>query len=291
MDSNFQADHENNSTIFIASKFATAKKPIRVIGNCEDYNCPVCRELYTWPELTPCGHIIDTQCLEVYVSNYGGEGCPVCRKPLPWTVPNVKIEREVKELKIHCINENEGCAHICSISDMEDHIKECGLGLVECEYEYLGCEAKLTREQLVSHIAETDHFNLLTRHCLELSSSIAEMKLTNSVMTSQLSSQIQSQKPCGSFHGKTSPEDWNNYYSDELKCAGVYVKVDLTSHQLENVPTIVTSLHGATNHWTLTGGSSPYSISEKEFTIYIPHITVSDALRYQYCIHYIGYTD
>lgn len=89
--------------------------------------------------------------------------------------------------------------------------------------------------------------------------------------------------------GKTKPEDWINYYSDKLNCQGIEVYVDISQYGLEKEPVIITSLHGDSDHWILTGGSSPYNITTKGFKIYIPNITCADALMFNYRIHYIGF--
>lgn len=99
---------------------------MHIVGNGEDYLCPCCQEIFTWPELTHCGHAIDKQCIR-------DQSCPTCSKPLLWTVPNIMIEREVKTVKIHCINEDAGCPFMGSIEDMDSHINQCEYELVVCD--------------------------------------------------------------------------------------------------------------------------------------------------------------
>lgn len=60
---------------------------------------------------------------------------------------------------------------------------------------------------------------------------------------------------------------------------------------MKKIPVVITSLHGNSDHWTLTGGSCPYEISKDGFKIFIPKCTCADALIYKYSIHYIGYCD
>lgn len=121
-----------NIILEIVSIYATANKPIHIVGSSDDFLCPCCEELFTWPELTHCGHVIDKQCLRDH------DACPVCEKPIIWTVPNVKTERDVNDLKIHCINEDSGCPYICSIENMGKHIAECGFELVVCYLSQFG---------------------------------------------------------------------------------------------------------------------------------------------------------
>lgn len=115
----------SNNSLGLISKFNLEQKKIRIVGNGEESICPSCREIFSWPELTQCGHIIDKQCV--------GQNCPVCFKRIVWTAPNVMAEREVKKLVIHCVNEDSGCQYMTSIERMGAHIS------CECEYERMVC--------------------------------------------------------------------------------------------------------------------------------------------------------
>jgi hypothetical protein len=87
------------------------------------------------------------------------------------------------------------------------------------------------------------------------------------------------------FCGKTTPQDWK-----ESKTDFIMVTIDLTRFGLTDTPIITSSLHGtnSSRHWLLSGGSQPYDISPESFTIFIK-ATIEEALRCEYCIHYIGY--
>ena len=86
---------------------------------------------------------------EVVVNHY-----PVCeRYPLP--CPN------------KCDEIPEGFQYAIERRDLERHVKEeCLLTVVECDFDYAGCEARLPRKDMASHLAESlvTHMSLMAVH-------------------------------------------------------------------------------------------------------------------------------
>ena len=86
---------------------------------------------------------------EVVVNHY-----PVCeRYPLP--CPN------------KCDEIPEGFQYAIERRDLERHVKEeCLLTVVECDFHYAGCEARLPRKDMASHLAESlvTHISLMAAH-------------------------------------------------------------------------------------------------------------------------------
>lgn len=58
--------------------------------------------------------------------------------------------------------------------------------------------------------------------------------------------------------------DWTDYSSN-----GIYTKVDISKCGFVTVPTVTTSLEGATSHWATTGSSEIYSVTTSGFGIYL----------------------
>jgi len=51
--------------------------------------------------------------------------------------------------------------------------------------------------------------------------------------------------------------------------AGIFVDVDTTSAGFTATPVYLTALHGSSNHWTTTGGTSVYTPTQTGFRIYV----------------------
>ena len=50
---------------------------------------------------------------------------------------------------------------------------------------------------------------------------------------------------------------------------GIYVDVDISDCGFTTPPVVVTSLHGDSNNWEVTGTSSVYKLSPKGFSVYL----------------------
>ena len=74
----------------------------------------------------------------------------MCRDEEFPTVPNKQIDREVKSIKVFCINKAKGCSWKGEIRAIEGHKKTCLLKTVPCDYHNVGCKNKIFRKDLTS---------------------------------------------------------------------------------------------------------------------------------------------
>jgi len=70
-------------------------------------------------------------------------------------------------------------------------------------------------------------------------------------------------KVCAGTTGRTSTT-WVNYST-----SGMHTTVDISGCGFVTVPTVTTSLEGASSHWTNSGGSEIYSVTTTKFVTYI----------------------
>jgi hypothetical protein len=87
------------------------------------------------------------------------------------------------------------------------------------------------------------------------------------------------------FSGESSFEDWQPYESN-----GLMVTLDFSHLKLSNIPKVVTSLHGTSNHWTIQGGSCVYNVSKNGFQVYINTSDLKSAKEYNWRIQYLAYS-
>lgn len=130
----------------------------------EDYNCPVCCEIYTDPVIMSCSHSICKVCLQKFWEAKGARECPICRRkssreapPLNLVLRNLcetfkqrsqRTESARSEmlcslhgekLKLFCMEENEPvCVVCCHSTKHKNHtftpIEEAALQQKVCIY-------------------------------------------------------------------------------------------------------------------------------------------------------------
>jgi hypothetical protein len=90
--------------------------------------------------------------------------------------------------------------------------------------------------------------------------------------------------------GRTPPgQGWQQFQEN----AGVFIDVDTTPHRFATTPVYVTALHGTSQHWDTTGGSSVYSPTRTGFRVYVRRpdgrsLTVANAQQRNWHIQWIG---
>jgi hypothetical protein len=105
--------------------------------------------------------------------------------------------------------------------------------------------------------------------------------------------------------GKTIPgaTNWQTWGNDTyaLSNRGIFVDIDTSAAGFTQTPVYVTSIHGDTEHWAVTGSSSVYNATSKGFRIYIridtgydgaapmpKYATTAYATEKKWHIHWIG---
>jgi len=87
------------------------------------------------------------------------------------------------------------------------------------------------------------------------------------------------------FTGKTSEDDWKTYSQD-----GITTAVDISHLKLTKTPIVVTSLVGTRDHWTTTGATSIYCLTNTQFQVYVKGGTLSSAQQYRWHLNYVVYS-
>ena len=75
--------------------------------------------------------------------------------------------------------------------------------------------------------------------------------------------------------GESNPADWLDYSQP----GSMYTEVDMSHCGFVDNPTVITSLHGDSAHWTVEGPSSVYNVTPTGFRVYLQDddVTVDSA--------------
>ena len=116
--------------------------------------CVICHLPSRNPHLSECcGHVFCKSCLDkTRTSSY--TACPMCVDAKFVTFCNKQMDREVKQLKVYCINKKKGCKWVGELKDIICHHENsdgCQFEAVNCPND---CGKKLQRRNLTTH-AET----------------------------------------------------------------------------------------------------------------------------------------
>ena len=135
----------------------------------EEFTCPVCLDILQEPHLTTCcgNHHICRVCMdEVQAAT---KTCPLCKaKPFVGFI-NKLFERQMRELKVYCINKKEGCSWIGGYGKLDEHLNirendgECKFLIVECSVS-VKCKKQLFRKDLADH--ESNHCEYRQVRCM-----------------------------------------------------------------------------------------------------------------------------
>ena len=115
--------------------------------------CNICHHPSREPFMTgECcqGQTICKSCLDQWQQIRGARVCPVCNKEGDFnSYPNYHIKREIKNLKVYCINKEKGCEWQDVLNDINNHLDGCQFGEVKCSNE---CGKMIERQFLTSHV-------------------------------------------------------------------------------------------------------------------------------------------
>ena len=124
----------------------------------KDYECPVCFEILKDPFLTACcGNHFCEACIEATKTstNY----CPFCKaKPINGIVDK-KLQRQINELEVYCLQKKHGCSWVGTMDELTKHLvadnaKGCKYSLIPCS---LSSGNKFFRHKLNKHVSDECH--------------------------------------------------------------------------------------------------------------------------------------
>ncbi|KAI1291691.1 E3 ubiquitin-protein ligase NRDP1 [Halotydeus destructor] len=140
----------------------------------EEFLCSICLNVFKDPVNGPCGHSFCSTCIDGWIP-VNSNCCPLDKKPLikkdiiPSCIP---FKNLLNRLKLRCDFEKDGCAFVCQLGQMMDHIKFCEFnpdGEVICSE---GCDLKYLRKEADSHKC----INALKKVVEQQKDTIAELK-------------------------------------------------------------------------------------------------------------------
>ena len=164
----------------MASLPATESDYDFVLKPSEDFFCPVTLDFLREPhQMLCCGNHLSRDA----VTRLQGQACPVCKEPNLNTVPDKFFKRKANELKVHCPNKSLGCKWVGELGSLDRHLRQssvegecqfvtidcpcgnqhcryqlidenCPLQVIECEFNYAGCEVKCQRQHMQTHLDE-----------------------------------------------------------------------------------------------------------------------------------------
>ena len=133
------------------------------------YNCSICTKVLHDAHLTVCcGQHFCASCLTHWLgTQQRRKTCPHCRQEDFQHMANKAMIREVNELKICCTNHREGCGWVGELGGLKSHLdsdKKCGYVEVTCTNK--GCEERVSRKDLQTHLQETCSYRpVKCQHC------------------------------------------------------------------------------------------------------------------------------
>ena len=115
--------------------------------------CKICYLPCREARLTSCGHYYCESCLkQLQSSTTVSHACPVCREEQYKVYPQTEADREIKGLRVHCLNEEKGCGWIGELSVLlERELSPRDKPIPEC----MSCE-KCT--EVIHYTNLTSHF-------------------------------------------------------------------------------------------------------------------------------------
>lgn len=91
--------------------------------------CPICMEVFEDPVcISPCGHTFCKKCHDKLMPRK----CPLDRKPITTTTPNLQIISLLSEVKCKC--DFPECRKIMPVTQRHAHLKFCEYRRIDCPY-------------------------------------------------------------------------------------------------------------------------------------------------------------
>jgi hypothetical protein len=127
----------------------------------DEVNCCICLDIMVQPKVLSCGHTTCSKCVNKlintkYISFLRYEKyikCPICRSESDLTRPdNIALKNIINCLKIVCYHKS--CEWVGTLGTLNDHLKECLLSTITCNY----CKLPMFLKDFKAH-SENDCVN------------------------------------------------------------------------------------------------------------------------------------
>ncbi|XP_072024705.1 RING finger protein 151-like isoform X2 [Amphiura filiformis] len=118
--------------------------------------CSICRDVLEDPLQAPCEHVFCSTCIHGWLVHE--QICPEDRQSL--SVSELRpifryMRNDLNQLRIRCINAENGCDVVYALEHIAKHESECGFGRMTCPNGV--CGAQLERRELDAHLAVCEH--------------------------------------------------------------------------------------------------------------------------------------
>jgi hypothetical protein len=115
-----------------------------------EYDCTICLNVCNMTvSLKPCGHIFCKNCILRWAEN--SSSCPNCKIKFDEILDSPWHDSKIIGMKVKCIYNTTGCNYVCSLRNIEEHIKNCTYGPIECKF---NCKQKFSSSEI------NDHYNI-----------------------------------------------------------------------------------------------------------------------------------
>ena len=119
-------------------------------GPSEDCICAICHLVArNAHQSSCCGKIFCEVCINKLEESSLEFNCPNCRQNFGY-FKDIKTNREIQSLRIHCSNHSKGCVWEDVLQKVQEHIKTCPYQIIECEKK---CKEKVPRRLMKTHLA------------------------------------------------------------------------------------------------------------------------------------------
>ena len=164
--------------------------------------CSICRDVLEDPLQAPCEHVFCATCIHGWLVHE--QICPEDRQSL--TEADLRpifryMRNDLNQLRIRCINFENGCTLVTQLEHIAKHESECGFALMTCPNRL--CGAQMERRELDAHLATCVH---RTRGCpkgcgltilnseIETHNCVAELRIEMELVRSETICKLEEQK-------------------------------------------------------------------------------------------------
>ena len=118
--------------------------------------CSICLQILSDPCMLDCkcGYSFCRECIESL--RIRGNRCPLCVMTFSITLSNIRLDKALNELEIHCCNDNLGCKWTGELGSLSKHLNTQASSnrLEGCEYVIIQCslcEFRSVRKEMANH--------------------------------------------------------------------------------------------------------------------------------------------
>ena len=135
-------------------------------------NCPICLQVLRDPQQTHCGHTFCEICIGQFQA-LQKQTCPECKRTKVSTFPHESLRRLLNDLQVQCTSQDkEGvCDWTGKLRELDNHLNlnptepdqlqtGCMFVSLQCEFSYAGCEAEMSRKDMVIHMKEEQSYHI-----------------------------------------------------------------------------------------------------------------------------------